>query len=262
MLRLIRGVDLVCEPARQRLVWGGVGRLSLEQIPVRLWITLEGPVPADEGFLVHVAQIDAALRQNLKTQDVKISNGLGVLAWSRAVLENKFPEFNLLQIRLELSDRLSVIWLRERQEMIQVSRKYEMAASHRLYNPNWNDKRNTEVYGKCSNRRGHGHNYVLAVTWRGKPDRNTGELTNLDEADKVVREQIIDRFDHKNLNDDTDEFKILIPTVENMAKVFWDLLAGRFGKAELVRVAVWETKKTCAEYFGPSAGELRYSDSV
>jgi len=152
--------------------------------------------------------------------------------------------------------------LRERQEMIQVSRKYKIASSHRLYNPDWDEIRNTEVYGKCSNLKGHGHNYLLEVTLRGKPDRKTGELTNLDQVDKVVREQIIDRFDHKNLNEDTSEFKELIPTVENMVKVFWELMTGRFGKAELVRVAVWETEKTYAEYFGPIAGELRYSDSV
>ena len=262
MLTLTRGVDLIYHPDQQKLALGGVGCLSLVQVPVRLWVTLAGPVPVDEGFLVHVAKINAALRQSLAEQEIKIRNSLEVFEWAREVLKRKFPDFNVLRLKLELSDRLSITWLKERQEMIQVSKKYELAASHRLCNPDWDDKRNTEVYGKCSNHQGHGHNYLLEVTLRGKPDRKTGELTNLDEVDKVVRQQIIDRFDHKNLNEDTPEFKELIPTVENMVKVFWELMIGRFGQAELVRVAVWETEKTYAEYFGPIAGELRYSDSV
>ena len=219
-------------------------------------------MPADIGFLVHVAKINAALRDSLTEHEIKIRNGLELFEWARVVLERKFPDFNILRLKLELSDRLSMAWLRERQKMIQVSRKYKLASSHRLYNPEWDEIRNIEVYGKCSNLQGHGHNYLLEVTLRGKPDRKTGELTNLDQVDKVVREQIIDRFDHKNLNEDTSEFKELIPTVENMVKVFWELMTGRFGKAELVRVALWETEKTYAEYFGPIAGGLRYSDSV
>ncbi len=78
----------------------------------------------------------------------------------------------------------------------------------------------------------------------------------------MVNKEVIERFDHKNLNEDTAEFAELIPTVENMAKVFWDILLGKFGEAELARVAVWETDKTYAEYFGPEVGPLRYSDSV
>ena len=262
MLTLTRGVDLIYEPGLQRLALGEVGRLSLVQVPVRLWITLEGSVPVDEGFLVHVAKINAALRENLTEQQIKTGNGLEVLEWARGVLECKFPDFNVLRLKLDLSDRLSMTWLKERQEMIQISRKYELAASHRLCNPDWDEKRNALVYGKCSNPQGHGHNYLLEVTLRGKTDRKTGELMSLEEVDKVVREQIIDRFDHKNLNEDSLEFKELIPTVENMVKVFWELMIGRFGKAELVRIAVWETEKTYAEYFGPLAGPLRYSDSV
>ncbi len=262
MLTLTRGVDLIYHPDQQSLVLGELRCLSLAQVPVRLWVTLEGPVPVDEGFLVHVAKINATLRQSLSEQEVIIENGLDIFDWARGVLDRKFCSFSVLRLKLDLSSRLSMYWIRERQEMIQVSRKYELAASHRLFNPDWDENRNSEVYGKCSNPQGHGHNYLLELTLRGKPDRKTGELTDLDEVDRVVREQVIDKFDHKNLNEDTKEFKELIPTVENMVKVFWELMTGRFGKAELVRVAVWETEKTYAEYFGPGAGELRYSDSV
>ena len=140
--------------------------------------------------------------------------------------------------------------------------KYELAASHRLWKADWDAKRNFEVYGKCSNRRGHGHNYLLEVTLRGKPDRRTGQVADMEEVDRVVRENVIERFDHKNLNEDTEEFADLIPTVENMAKVFWELLLGKFSRGELARVAVWETEKTYAEYFGQGAGPLRSSESV
>ena len=146
--------------------------------------------------------------------------------------------------------------------MIQITTKYELAASHRLHSADWSAEQNEVAFGKCSNPAGHGHNYLLEVTLRGHPDRASGEVTDLEEFRRLVQSEIIDRFDHKNLNEDCEEFAELMPTVENMAKVFWDRLIYRFVNVELYRVAVWETPTTYAEYFGPGAGPLRWSSRV
>ncbi|MCK4628595.1 MAG: 6-carboxytetrahydropterin synthase, partial [Sedimentisphaerales bacterium] len=79
---------------------------------------------------------------------------------------------------------------------------------------------------------------------------------------RIVREQVIERFDHKNLNEDTHEFAERMPTVENMAQVFWERLAGRFSNAQLVRVRLWETSKTYAEYYGPEYSSLQKGEIV
>ena len=134
--------------------------------------------------------------------------------------------------------------------MIQVTTKYELAASHRLWNSKWDIDKNLKVFGKCSNPAGHGHNYLLELTLSGQPDAETGQIVDIEEVDDVVREHIIEPFDHKNLNEDTEEFAEVIPTVENIAKVFWDKLLGKFSNAILSRVKIWETPKTYAEYFG------------
>ena len=253
---------MVYDRAGKRLAPAGAGSLLLTQVPFRLWVTLGGEPQEGPGFLVHVSDIRSALAEALEKERVKASHTLDVMGWARGVMKDKFRDFKLLRLEVELNERLKVSWRTEDQEMIQVTKKYELAASHRLWNPDWGEKRNFAVYGKCSNPRGHGHNYILEVTLRGKPDRRTGQAADLEEIDRVVRENVIERFDHKNLNEDTSEFAEMIPTVENMVKVFWELLLGKFSRGELVRVAVWETAKTYAEYFGPTAGPLRYSDAV
>ena len=133
--------------------------------------------------------------------------------------------------------------------MVRLSQKFEFSASHRLHNPALPDDTNTQTYGKCNNPHGHGHNYELQVTLKGTPDKN-GVLVCVPEFERIVKQQVIDRFDHKNLNEELAEFKTVIPSVENIAKTIYRILKPSLSIADatLASVTVWETSKTWCEY--------------
>jgi 6-pyruvoyltetrahydropterin/6-carboxytetrahydropterin synthase len=131
--------------------------------------------------------------------------------------------------------------------MLKLTQSFEFSASHRLAIPTLSDSENRELFGKCSNPHGHGHNYILEVTVAGEPIQPDGALTNVGIIDRIVRENIIDAFDHKNLNSECPEFSDLNPTVENIAAVIFTKLTDKFVGSQLDRVRVWETPKTSAE---------------
>ncbi len=133
--------------------------------------------------------------------------------------------------------------------MVRLSQKFEFSATHRLHNPALSSEENRQTFGKCNNPHGHGHNYELQVTLRGKPDAS-GILIDIPDFETIVANAVIDRFDHKNLNIELPEFRELIPTVENIARVIYRLLKPRFdgAGAALASVTVWETPKTWCEY--------------
>jgi 6-pyruvoyltetrahydropterin/6-carboxytetrahydropterin synthase len=134
--------------------------------------------------------------------------------------------------------------------MIQVTESFEFSAAHRLYCDELSDEENRRIFGKCSNPNGHGHNYVLEVTVSGRPDDTTGCVVELPHFRRMVRERVIDSFDHKHLNLDCVEFKSLNPSVENIARVIWDRLHDAFEHCRLAGIRVWETPRTFAEYSG------------
>ncbi len=105
-----------------------------------------------------------------------------------------------------------------------VYRKANFNAAHRLYNPKFDDKTNNEIFGLCNNPNFHGHNYELIVKLVGEVNTDTGYLFDLKILNEIIQEEIIERFDHKNLNLDTIEFKTLIPTAENIARVIYEIL--------------------------------------
>jgi len=262
MVHLTHGIYLVFNPVSGQLEMLAPASGLLEQLPLRLWITLQGQTDPDSGLLINVRDIKAVFRQALIEKKTKIKNALEIFSWARQVIEQNLSEFQLVKLQLEIMDKMTVSWNKGSHKMIELTAKYTLAASHRLWNPAWSEKQNLDAYDKCSNPRGHGHNYRVEVTLRGKPDPATGHIMDPTQMDEIIRREVIEPFDHKNLNEDTPEFAELIPTVENIARVFWDRLDSKFHPAELIRVAVWETEKTCAEYFGPHVGPLRYSDSV
>ena len=107
---------------------------------------------------------------------------------------------------------------------VTVSRKAHFNAAHRLYNPSWSFEKNDEVFGKCNNPNFHGHNYELIVSVKGTIDPETGYVIDMKELKDLIKEQVEEPFDHKNLNLDTEEFKELNPTAENIAVVIWNKL--------------------------------------
>ena len=132
--------------------------------------------------------------------------------------------------------------------MVQLSQRFEFSAAHRLHSDSLSEKDNWEVFGRCNNPNGHGHNYELEVTLTGNPNP-AGQILPIPTLQKIVKEKVIDLFDHKHLNLDCEEFKTLNPTVENIAQVIHAKLKSAFPHpARLLHIKVWETPKTVAQF--------------
>jgi len=132
---------------------------------------------------------------------------------------------------------------------VTLTRRYRFAASHRMYSPAFSEQENRNIYGKCSNPYGHGHNYVLEVTIGGSLDPATGMIANLGDLDPFVQKQVLDAFEYRNLNEEVPEFKTLVPTTENITRVIFERLRA-FPVARLMRVRIEETSNNSFEYSG------------
>ena len=130
-----------------------------------------------------------------------------------------------------------------------LTRRYMFSASHRLHSDAMSDAENAATYGKCNNPYGHGHNYMLEVMVSGPVDESTGMICNLTDLDDFVHRQIIERFDHQNLNMLV-EFAGTVPTTENLCMVVYDILQRGFRRAHLERVRFEETMMNSFEYWG------------
>ena len=131
---------------------------------------------------------------------------------------------------------------------ISVFRKEHFNSAHRLFNPGWDDQKNLDVFGKCAYPNFHGHNYELEVKVTGKPSKDTGYVIDLKELGDIIKEEVHTRFDHKNLNLDTKEFKETNPTAENIAIVIYKLLRKRLDKKLDLQVRLYETPRNFVEY--------------
>jgi 6-pyruvoyltetrahydropterin/6-carboxytetrahydropterin synthase len=131
---------------------------------------------------------------------------------------------------------------------VAVYRKEHFNAAHRLNNPKWDDATNDRVFGKCNNPSFHGHNYELIVKLTGVPDAETGYVYDMKLLSDVIKENILERFDHKNLNLDTIEFKHLNPTAENIAVVIYNILREKIDAAIDLHVRLYETERNFVEY--------------
>ncbi len=133
-------------------------------------------------------------------------------------------------------------------QKVAVYRKEHFNAAHRLNNPDWDEATNARVFGKCNNPHYHGHNYELIVKLTGEPDPATGYVYDLKLLSDLVKETIIDRFDHRNLNEDTEEFKNLNPTAENIVVVIYNLLRPKIDTKYDLQVRLFETPRNFVEY--------------
>ncbi|MCU0448931.1 MAG: 6-carboxytetrahydropterin synthase [Bernardetiaceae bacterium] len=131
---------------------------------------------------------------------------------------------------------------------VAVFRKEHFNAAHRLHNPQWTDEMNQRVFGKCNNIHYHGHNYELIVKVTGEIDPRTGYLVDMKILSDLIKQQVIDRFDHKNLNLDTVEFSNLNPTAENIAVVIWQLMRPHLDDHLELKVTLYETERNFVEY--------------
>ena len=131
-----------------------------------------------------------------------------------------------------------------------VSARLTFSAAHRLHNPNRDAAWNRTTYDKCDNPAGHGHNYTLEVSVRGAIDPETGMVIDLKKLKDIMRERVIDRVDHRNLNEDVDFLRGVIPTAENLARSFWQQLASAIPAGELYEVMLQETERNSVRYRG------------
>lgn len=137
--------------------------------------------------------------------------------------------------------------------MIYVTRKEHFNASHRLHNPDKSDEWNRKIFGKCNNPNWHGHNYVIEVTVAGEPDPETGYVIDLAKLKSIIKEKILDKCDHKNLNLEVSFLDGIIPSSENLCKAFFeelenDVNQAASNKSKLYSVKLFETERNIAEY--------------
>lgn len=133
---------------------------------------------------------------------------------------------------------------------ISIFRKAHFNAAHRLHNSKWSDEKNTAVFGKCSNPHYHGHNYEMEVKLTGEVNPETGFLYDLGQLKDLIKIQIEERFDHKNLNVECAEFKDLNPTAEHICFVIYEILRGHLPEELDLKVRLWETPRNYVEYPG------------
>ena len=229
-----------------------------------LFVALVGKVDPATGFITNVVDVDKAVRQYVvpvfarqireyfqQGRHVGFPELAKLLKSAKEQLTGRFGSAKVGELNLALNPFRKVAIdcesATEDCKMIYFSEKFEFAAMHKLWNDDFTPQQNFEVFGKCANPTGHGHNYVIEVTV--KADAKTNGFT-IGRFQKVIQEKLINVIDHKNLNADVPHFAKVIPTVENIAIFAWDGIVDKFDKATLYCVTVWETDKTCCFYYG------------
>ncbi|MEO6454273.1 MAG: 6-carboxytetrahydropterin synthase [Ginsengibacter sp.] len=131
---------------------------------------------------------------------------------------------------------------------VTIFRKEHFNAAHRLYNKTWSNEKNDSVFGKCNNANYHGHNYDLVVKVTGEPDPETGYVIDLKMLSDLIQENVLIKFDHKNLNLDTTEFRELNPTAENIAIVIYNIMREKIDPKLDLQIRLYETERNFVEY--------------
>lgn len=221
----------------------------------------EGEVEPETGMVVNIKTLDAMLDDCIvaKFDQKSINDEVeefvdrsptleNLMLFVRDVIRSELNEsVDLVQIRLEETPELWGEWMAENgSERMTLTRTYEFAASHRLYAADLPAERNLELYGKCANPSGHGHNYKLEVTVSGDLDERTGMMVDLMALDAAVNERVVERYDHHHLNSDLPEFAGKITTSEVVAAEIWKALDGKI-PAKLDRVRLFETDRSWFE---------------
>ena len=135
---------------------------------------------------------------------------------------------------------------------VYITRRENFNAAHKLWNENWSEEKNFEVFGKCSNQNWHGHNFTIYVTVKGQPNPETGFVINLKDLSEIIRKEVIEPLDHKNLNLDVPFLKGILASTENIVIKIWELIENPILQAggELVKIKLVETENNFVEYFG------------
>jgi len=231
-------------------------------------VTVRGETDARTGLVVNVADIKPILQEEVVEPldrefltivhpvcrgRVPTCENLSILLWNAVeeALAQQLPHAALHRVRIAENETLSAECCKgDGPPMVLLTRSYEFSAAHRLHSVYLSDEENQELFGKCNNPYGHGHNYRLEVTLQGDVDARTGLLVDLAQLDQIIQEEVINRYDHRNLNAEAPEYRELNPTSENVVKVIWRRLERRLLGPALYKVCLRETDRNVFAYYG------------
>lgn len=215
----------------------------------------------DTGFVVNVVEIDRIVRtlvvpvfDDLIARSFKNSRHIGLdklgqmLIISKNILTEYFDDIKIKDVMVDLNParKFGLRNFEKDKDMFYYAEKFEFAAMHKLWNEKFNDDDNYKMFGKCANPTGHGHNYTAEFCVVSQNDKVDDFETG--SYQQIINREFVDVVDHKNLNADVKYFAQNNPTVENIAKFAYDKLKGKFGSANLEKVTIWETERTCCSY--------------
>ncbi len=138
----------------------------------------------------------------------------------------------------------------EKQKIVYITRRERFNAAHKLYNPKWTEEENEAFFGKCANKYYHGHNFELFVTIKGIANPDTGMVMDLKRLKKIIKESVCEKLDHKNLNEDVDFLKGMLPSIENIVVSVWNIMEPQIENGKLHSIKLIETENNFVEYFG------------
>jgi 6-pyruvoyltetrahydropterin/6-carboxytetrahydropterin synthase len=239
---------------------------------LELAVELTGPIAPQTGLLVNVTDIDRVarrvavpvfadgIRRRLgRREHVSLAAVAQMLRSVHGHLVGQFPNAQVDRLALRLNPYRKLAMDTQEPGVVYFSEKFEFAATHKLWNDSFSDQQNRDVFGKCANPSGHGHNYLVEVTVKipGGPQADDTQTPNealgafrIGQFECIVDARLMQLLDHKNLNVDVPEFGTRIVTVENLAIFAWQRLAGRFDPAQLHCVTIWESDRTYCSYYG------------
>ena len=249
------------EPVNSWSAWPASDRVVPQ---LTLTAVVSGQPDAATGYLCNIKEIDGCLRQVVTERLIPelAEAALSQMPLADSMLQSSFelaneslvPHATLEQLTLALSPRHQLSIYACANNMVQLTQQFEFSAAHRLHCASLSDQQNREVFGKCNNANGHGHNYVIEISV-GRPVNSQTQSApgiSVHVLEQVVRSEVVDRLDHKHLNEDIEYFSTVNPTVENIAIAIWNWLVTplQLAELELAEVRVFETPKTWASYRG------------
>lgn len=233
-----------------------------------LQVMVRGDLNPEDGMVINLTDLDSLLKTEiLENYDHKHLNkqhpvfaenphilptceNITIEIWQS--LDSSLPNGILHRVRLYENATHFADYYGE-DMMVYHTKVYEFSAAHRLHSHLLSEEENREIFGKCNNPAGHGHNYILEITIKGDVDAKTGLLADLNLIDNVVEKEVFGRFDYKHLNLDTPEFETVNPTSENFVKVLWDVLEPNLRPVVLHRLRLRETPKNHFDYYGDTS---------
>jgi 6-pyruvoyltetrahydropterin/6-carboxytetrahydropterin synthase len=231
---------------------------------LELSVELLGPLEPSTGFLVNVADVDKNVRELVVPvfsehvrksfrygKAISLSEIVKLLDLSFQQLSAAFSNAKLEKLSLKLNPFRQIAIDREVDKMVYFSEKFEFAATHKLWNKEFNEQQNFQIFGKCANPSGHGHNYILEITVKTQAAQDL----KIAEFERIVDKELIKLLDHKNLNEDVAFFHTTNPTMENMVVFAWDKLTEKFSHEQLHCISIWESERTYCSYYGPQKNQ-------